>query len=215
MDRYRNFAFIVYPDDERLPHNWQDELAALHVPMAISPLHDSDVYGPDDEGHTPGEPKKPHYHVLMTFSGKKSPCQVLTMLEPLNVIHVENVNDVRGYCRYLCHLDDPAKAQYKVSDIVSLCGFDLGVITALTASQRAIVRDQIIDFITEYNITEYSDMVIYARSCDNPGWADYCEGHTVFLNAFIKSFKYKRFSPAPVVDEEDKEEGPYPDLDEL
>lgn len=61
--RVRNFATVVYP--ESAPENWQDILSRHCVPAFISPLHDKDI-------NPTGEPKKPHYHVVLMFEGKKS-----------------------------------------------------------------------------------------------------------------------------------------------
>lgn len=60
--RTRNFATVVYP--ESAPSDWIDKLDQLHVAALISPLHDKDT-------NPSGEPKKPHYHVLLMFEGKK------------------------------------------------------------------------------------------------------------------------------------------------
>ena len=65
--RQRTYATIVYPDSA--PNDWQDILASLCIPAFISPLHDKDT-------NPTGEPKKPHYHVLLMFDGKKSSAQV-------------------------------------------------------------------------------------------------------------------------------------------
>ncbi|MDF9633724.1 Rep family protein, partial [Bacillus cereus] len=62
-ERTRNWTFIVYP--ESTPENWREIINDLHTPWIESPLHDKDV-NPD------GEIKKPHWHVTMMFSNKKS-----------------------------------------------------------------------------------------------------------------------------------------------
>ena len=61
--RVRNFATVVYP--ESAPENWQEILAEQFIPAFISPLHDKDI-------NPTGEPKKPHYHVMIMYEGKKS-----------------------------------------------------------------------------------------------------------------------------------------------
>ena len=60
--RTRNFATVVYP--ESAPSDWIDKLDQLHVAALISPLHNKDT-------NPSGEPKKPHYHVLLMFEGVK------------------------------------------------------------------------------------------------------------------------------------------------
>lgn len=181
MERLRSYACILYP--ESLPDDWESVLEGLHVPLAISPLHDADVM--DD-----GTPKKPHYHVLLVFSGKKSVVQVLDMLSDLKVSHVEPVHDCRAYARYLAHMDSPEKAQYSPSDIKALSGFDVGILTAPTAAQRAQARNEVLAWIREYAITEYADLVFYCFENENWLWLDYCETHTIFLRGVFDSIRH-------------------------
>lgn len=54
-DKARYFTFLLYP--ESVPEGWQEKLAEIGQPMAISPLHDKDVK-PD------GTLKKAHWHII-------------------------------------------------------------------------------------------------------------------------------------------------------
>ena len=56
----RNWAFVLYP--ESAPKDWREQLQLTGLQCAISPLHDRDT-------NPTGEPKKPHYHVILTYSG--------------------------------------------------------------------------------------------------------------------------------------------------
>lgn len=107
--RSRNFATVVYPDSA--PENWLSIASELCVPAFISPLHDKDV-------NPTGEDKKPHWHVMFMFEGKKSIEQVQELFISFGGVGIEKVNSIRSYARYLCHLDNPDKAQ-----LVRLCGF--------------------------------------------------------------------------------------------
>ena len=60
------YATIVYP--ESAPSDWMNILEEQHIQALISPLHDKDI---DKEGN----PKKPHYHVVLIFESLKSPKQ--------------------------------------------------------------------------------------------------------------------------------------------
>lgn len=53
------FTFLLYP--ESVPEGWQEKLAEIGQPMAISPLHDKDVK-PD------GTLKKAHWHIIYIAS---------------------------------------------------------------------------------------------------------------------------------------------------
>ena len=62
-ERTRGYATIVYP--ESAPADWKEILADLKIQVLISPLHDQDV-------NPTGEPKKPHYHIMLIFEGPKA-----------------------------------------------------------------------------------------------------------------------------------------------
>ena len=114
--RTRNFATVVYP--ESAPSDWIDKLDQLHVAALISPLHDKDT-------NPSGEPKKPHYHVLLMFEGVKDyETQVKPIFAEIGGVGREMVNSARGYARYLCHLDNPEKAQYEPSEVRCMGGAD-------------------------------------------------------------------------------------------
>ena len=149
--RNRNFTFIVYP--ESAPKNWKQILEDLAVPCFISPLHDKDII-PET-----GEPKKPHYHVLLMFGGKKSLDQVLEMLQPLNIHYVDIVNDLRGATRYLCHLDffdRLDKRLYSTADVVCLCGADFNFVCSLPSDRRVAIS-QMSEFLIHSDIDEFWD----------------------------------------------------------
>ena len=41
-EKSRNFTFLLYPDGEGFPSDWDERLEKIGVPIAISPLHDKD-----------------------------------------------------------------------------------------------------------------------------------------------------------------------------
>ena len=96
-ERVRNFATVVYP--ESAPENWIDILNEYHVACLISPLHNRDI---DPDLNI----KKPHYHVLIMFEGKKNyETQVKPIFDSIGGVGREYVQSIRGYARYLCHLN--------------------------------------------------------------------------------------------------------------
>ena len=114
LGRTRNFATIVY--EESAPKNWKEILQDFFVPVFISPYHDKDV-NPD------GTPKKPHWHVLIMFESVKTREQATELFSRINGVGCEKVNSLRGYARYLCHLDNPEKFQYDLDDVSCLCTY--------------------------------------------------------------------------------------------
>lgn len=175
--RGRNFATIVYPDSA--PENWQQILSEHFVQAFISPLHDKDL-------NPTGEAKKPHYHVILMFEGKKSDEQVKEIFSTICGVGCERVNSIRGYARYLCHLDNPEKAQYEPQNVRSLCGADYtNTIGLVTDKYKAI--SEMIDYCVENNIVSYSDLLEYSRMERFDWFRVLCDNGTIVVREYLKS----------------------------
>lgn len=158
--RTRNFATVVYPDSA--PADWREVLDSYHVPALISPLHDRDVM-PD------GTAKKAHYHVMVMYEGKKDyEKQVKPMFDAIGAVGREMVSSTRGYARYLCHLDDPNKAPYSPSDVVSLGGADYQTLIS-SPSDDLRVLGEIIDFLDSAKIYSFAEFITVIRA-SHPDW---------------------------------------------
>lgn len=175
--RTRNFGCIVYP--ESAPESWMEILKEKFVPAFISPLHNNDV---DPQG----QPKKEHYHVVLMFDSIKTIEQAKVIFDDIGGIGCEVVNSIRGYARYLCHLDNPEKAQYSVSDVISFCGADYhGVIGLATDKYKAI--GDIIDFCELNNILSYSELLVYCRMNRYDWFRVLCDNGTYVVKEYLKS----------------------------
>lgn len=174
--RTRSYATIVYPDSA--PADWMEKLEELHVPCLISPLHDKDI-NPD------GTPKKPHFHVLLLFESVKSPQQVKEMLKKVKSVGCEKVNSVRGYTRYLCHLDNPEKHQYNPAGVQSLSGADYQSTVELASDRRETSRE-IISFCQEYGIISFSSLIEYADAY-REDWLVYLSKSGWLVKEYLKS----------------------------
>lgn len=178
--RYRNFATVVYPDSASL--DWKDIIINEHVPVFISPLHDRDV-------DPLNQPKKPHYHVMVMYDGKKSHAQVRDFFDRFGGVGLEVVQSIRGYARYLCHLDNPEKAQYSQDDVVCYAGADyVGVIGLAIDKMRALSEMQ--DFCDEYDVKNFYLLSSYARVHRSDWHRVLCESGTYFMREYLKGRKY-------------------------
>lgn len=178
--RTRNFATVVYPDSA--PEGWQDILSQQFIPAFISPLHDKDV-------NPTGEPKKPHYHVLIMYEGPKTREQASEVFKLIGGVGCEAVQSIRGYARYLCHMDNPEKVQYDQGDVRSLCGADYaGTIGLVTDKYKAI--SEMIDFCQEYTIYSYSQLLEYCRKERFDWFRVLCDNGTVVMKEYLKSKKW-------------------------
>lgn len=181
--RTRNYACVVYPDSEALPENWKTIISEAKVPVFISPLHDK------DENAT-GEPKKPHYHILTMFDSVKTPEQAREFFDSFGGVGCEVVKSLRSYARYLCHLDNPEKAQYSIDDVVPFGGADY-IFTIGSAADKAKAIKEMIVWIEENDCTCWADLLLYS-SIHRSDWFDCLTNSGAYVTKeFIKSRTWK------------------------
>lgn len=179
-ERYRNFATMVYP--ESAPSDWFQILSDQMIPAFVSPLHENDI-------NPTGEAKKPHYHVIIMFEGKKSKEQIMDIFDLIGGVGLEIVKSIRGYARYLCHLDNPEKAQYDPDSVRSLCGADyLGIIGLPIDRYKAI--GEMMDFISQEEIKSYAELLQIARLYHPDWFRILCDNGTYVIKEFIKSYSW-------------------------
>lgn len=179
----RNWAFVLYP--ESAPENWKQLLQESGLQAAISPLHDKDL-------NATGEPKKPHWHVIVCYSGPTSYNVVCKLSQDtLKGTIPQALEQVRGYYRYLTHKDNPEKAQYNEADIKTINGFNIMDFMDLTKSEVLHIKLRIHDFIEEYDITEYNDLMVMLRINEMLTEYDIASTNTMFFNSLLKSRKFK------------------------
>lgn len=175
--RVRNFATIVYPDSA--PENWLEILAEHFVPAFVSPLHDKDV-NPD------GEPKKPHFHVMIMFEGKKSIDQATSVFTSFGGVGCKVVQSMRGMARYFCHMDNPEKAQYSPDDVRSFCGADYSDVIGLVTDKYKAIREMIV-FCEENQMYSYADLLLYCSEERSDWFRVLCDNGTIVVKEYLKS----------------------------
>lgn len=185
----RYWLFEVYP--ESAPKSWLELLKATRCCFAISPLHQ-----PDEQD------AKPHYHVIyyspgpITWENAKA---VIPEEVPANG-HIEWAKSSQGSQRYLIHLDDPEKQQFPegAKAITLLNGFPLDLTRQFSAAELRELRRRVLEFIQEYDITEYSELVYSLENYDLD-MQDYACTHTILFNTVITS---RREAKAKAYEEE-------------
>lgn len=180
LGRTRNYATVVYP--ESAPENWQELLSEYCVPAFISPLHDSDT-------NPTGEPKKPHYHVLLMYEGVKTVEQAKEIFDAIGGVGVEKVNSLRGYARYLCHLDNPEKVQYAVEGVRCIAGADFYGIVNLAIDKYVAIGDMM-DYCVREHVFSYSDLLLYCRAERFDWFRVLCDNGTFVMREFLKSLTW-------------------------
>lgn len=182
-NRTRAWTFLVYPDSA--PENWRQILDDMHLEWVESPLHEFDT-------NPTGEVKKAHWHILLTFEGKKSYDQICDIIEPLNCTIPQKVHNQKSIVRYMAHLDNPEKFQYSIDDIVAHGGIDVADLLKPGSSERYTYINEMCDFVADQFITEFIDLVDYARKHHSDTWYPLlCDNSAWFMSQYVKSMREK------------------------
>lgn len=153
--RGRNWVFVIYPGDSLPKGEPFKTLDEEKVPYFLSPLHDKDLNADETQ-------KKPHQHLLLMYDGNKSESQMNELAEKFVCPRPKMVQNLRSMARYLCHLDNPEKAQYLVEDVKAGYGADYAKIINLSEDVYIVIAEMM-DYISENDVRYYSDLLEYAR----------------------------------------------------
>lgn len=175
-----SWTFIVYP--ESAPENWREILEGYHIPWVCSPLHDRDV-------NATGEPKKPHWHILLSYNGKKAYRQVLDVTKSIGGTIPQVCRDKKGLIRYFTHRDNPEKAQYEQKNIEAHGGFDLEEYIKPTASECLALQDEMIEWCYKNKVTEFWVLKMYAMR-ERPDWSSELSRSCFQITQFLKSRRH-------------------------
>lgn len=147
--RFRNFSCILYEDS--VVSDFVRIIDSWHVPCFLSPYHCLDKA---EDGST----KKPHWHLLYMSEGKKSVDQMRALFSSIGGVGLEVVQSIRGAARYLCHIDNPEKAQYSSALVKCFAGADYSDIITSEAD-RAEALKKIIAYVDDHNIKYYHQLL--------------------------------------------------------
>lgn len=188
----RAFTFIIYPDSWK---TWESDLEKLHIPIVVSPIHNRDIWTESDENenqeHVAGTLKKPHYHAIISWDGPVRPSVPLACLEQYGIKYVEAVNNYSAMSRYLCHLDNPEKAQYDIADCICLSGGMPDFERKLTNIEMMEQRDEIMALCEDNGIIEYADLCDFCRY-HRPDWRQDVYMHTIFWRGYFASIRSRK-----------------------
>lgn len=182
--RTRNWTFVCYP--ESLPCDWLEIVDSWHIPYVISPVHDKDL-NPD------GTIKKPHHHVLLMFQGIKSYDQVVQLIKPLNATIPLICQSTKGLVRYMAHMDNPEKHQYKTEDIIAGAGADLAELLKPSSADRYTMIKEMIQFIQDFQIMEFEEIVVYAMENKADTWFPLLCDNSAYIISSVIASKRNRF----------------------
>lgn len=202
--RHRGWIAVSYPESEA--DNLRELLTNEGVPTFISPVHDRDVNGD-------GTPKKPHRHYLFLYDNPTSYEVAKAVADVIGaVMPPKNPKPgapkpyavvVRTAARYLCHLDNPEKAQYDPNDVVCVnCTLSDYFELINNAGDDLDELDKIYDFIDETGIVSYPALCRYVRQ-ERPDWRRLV--YRTFASAisrYVKGCAWEKEHPEPIEPEQ-------------
>lgn len=174
----RNWVTVIYPESEK--PGWRDILRGWCCQAFVSPLHDQDRNQDGDQ-----TPKKPHYHVLLMWDGPKAAALMQKRIEELGGVGCQPCNSARGYARYLCHLDNPEKAQYDPGAVEAFGGADYLEVIQLESDRRQTIAEMC-SWCRETGCVSFAALCDYARD-NRPVWWQALTAHSTMV-----MFRYVR-----------------------
>lgn len=178
MQQYRIFTGVLYPDSKSYNYrDMLDVLADVFDEFAYI-THDADV---DAEG----KPKKVHVHWLGRL---QNPTTIggVSLRTTLPAHDIEAGKSFKALVRYLVHLDDPDKAQYSPSAIVS--NFDPCKYFRDSKQTDAQKAAQIFQFIVDTRCSDMTVLVDWALR--NDCWDALRRGASLFRNVQAEMYRY-------------------------
>ena len=174
----RYWACVCYP--QSLPTNWLEILQNSGLALAISPLHDKDV-------DPTGEPKKPHYHLLLCYDRPTTYNNVKTLCDSLNATIPIKIESPRGMYRYHIHMDNPEKYQYDDRNRILMNGLDPANFNGLTETEQFKIKCELIQLIRDNKIYEYSNLIDYLKALELKDYLTVAMKNTLFFNSYLSS----------------------------
>lgn len=178
----RFWTAIVYEDSA--PEDWRDIIKISGLRCAISPYHDRDI-------NPTGEPKKPHWHIILCWDGPTTYNNARKFVQDeLHTPIPKDLKSVRGMYNYFSHKDNPEKAQYDESLIEHLNGFCLAEFVELTRGEVNEAIKNTFKLIREVGITEYSSLLDFLEDNGLGDEWDVVKNNVILFNTYLASRRY-------------------------
>lgn len=184
--------------EESVNKYYIDILTETTLPIAISPIHDKDIYTEYDyekykrnnekePNWKIGETKKPHRHILIEYVNTTTRNTILPIIEEIKGVGLIPIGNKKGYYEYLIHKNEKDKYQYKEEERINLNGFEIKEEEKqMTNEIKEEYKKLIIDHINEHDITEYKMLYDYV-AITLPELKEIVSKNTIFFNAYLKS----------------------------
>lgn len=189
-EKSRNFTFLLYPDGEGFPEDWEFRLEKIGVPMAISPLHDKDK----NKNRTL---KKPHYHGIyiannpVTAESVRNKLKAILSSEDIECKAVARVQiiyeSVESAYLYLTHESKDAikkkKHVYDKAEIKLMNNFDIDRYITIDVETKNQTLKTLLQIIRAYSIPNILDLHDFIEKNG--------EGYGIDMNLFLTTIESK------------------------
>ena len=155
---------IAYP--ESAPENWKERLEMQGFSIAVSPLHDKDVWNHDNpekidretgeilykkgELYKVGDKKKAHWHFILISDKPISYKEVQQIVRPItNGPMLQATKSLKNSFEYFLHKNDPTKYQgYDKDEIYKSGNFHIEA----SKYEKQLIFQEIVNYIVENEI---------------------------------------------------------------
>lgn len=188
----RHFWFLVYPSKEYLekyypdcpydgrsgygtaPDDWMEQLKNTGLAFNVSELHQFDKDF--------GKPKKPHWHVIVSWGNTTTYRTARGLCEMLHSPYPQLLHNVTGPYRYHRHLDNPEKYQYGPTTSYN------GWTPPLDNNEVMRIKKEIKEMVLVEDIQEYAELLIV---CDAKGdeYFDVACNNTFYCEKLCSSYR--------------------------
>ncbi len=171
----RHFAYVVYP--ESAPADWIEQLQQTGLSFVVSPLHDKDI-------DPTGTPKKPHYHVIISWGNTTTYRAARGLCDKLRCPRPQALKSPNAMYRYLTHKDNPDKYQYEEQPVTYN-----GWVRPLNAADVVQLKREIWGMVYTNDCQEYGELLMV---CVEHGseYFDVASSHTIFFSKICDGYRH-------------------------
>lgn len=175
--RGRNWGTVIY--QESVHPDYIRIIEESGIQAIISPLHDKDKVSDDSE-----EFKKPHWHIILKYSGMKSRKQVKEFISSFGGVGAEDIKSMPGSVQYLWHMNNPDKAQYNKDDCICLNGFSME--KYMPEMDKNVGFCEVLQYIEENDEIYFSSLMRNIMK-DRPDLVPVCRRDSYSLVNYLKA----------------------------
>lgn len=216
-EKVRNVLVLIWMEDlEASGHTYGDLLSyldSLHVPCAVSPVHDSDHWtGPDvlnwctrhidpETGDVDlrycktgapyvGKEKDSHCHLLFKLKSQQNTkywSELMCGLIDIRESMWEKCMDVDSSLRYFAHMDSPDKAQYDAGMIHGFGGLDMSALYKRSEADNVEIMMRVKQIMAENHVRYFYQLDDLVIESEDKQLISYLRGSYGYYTSILRS----------------------------